>query len=51
MASEGQVCDALEEQNIDTSRNDLIAEAGDKPICDLDQDKGVDRIKDAAAAT
>ena len=55
MASERQVHDALEEQNIDTFMHDLIAEAGDKPICDLDLDKavaaahgGVDRIKDAA---
>ena len=42
-------------QNVDTFMNDLVAEAGDKPICDLDLDKavvaghgGVDRIKDAA---
>ena len=43
---------ALEEQNINTFRNDLTAEAGDKPICDLDLDKaaavahgGMDRIR------
>ena len=55
MASERQLYDALEEQNINTFMGELIAEAGDRPICELDFDKavaaahgGVDRIKDAA---
>ena len=55
MASERRVYDALEEQNIDTFMNDLIAEAGDKSICDLDLEKavaaahsGMDRVNDAA---
>ena len=49
------MCDALEEQNINTFMNDLTAEAGDRPICELDLDKAVaaahgvvDGIKDAA---
>ena len=55
MASERQVYDALEEQHINTFMNVLIAEAGDRPICELDLDKavaaahdGLDRIKDVA---